>query len=137
MTKTELSAAVHARLAETKAALATLDNKTALDVTVLFPEWKTDTAYEAGERVRNGEKLYRCVQAHTSQADFVPPETPALWTEVARPGEIPVWKQPSGAQDAYQTGDKVWYPAKGDDVYKSLVDNNVWVPTMNDFWAKE
>lgn len=129
MTKTELTAAVNARLNETKAALATLDDETALDVTVLFPEWKADTAYEADERIRYEDKLYRCVQAHTSQADWIPPETPALWTEVAKPGEIPVWKQPTGAQDAYNKGDKVWYPDRGDKVYESLIDANVFSPT--------
>lgn len=128
MTKTELTAAVNARLNETKAALATLDDETAIDVTVLFPVWDVGKAYAADERIRYGEKLYRCVQAHTSQADWIPPETPALWTEVAKPGDIPVWKQPTGAQDAYMTGDKVWYPDRGDDVWISIVDNNTWTP---------
>ena len=53
---------------------------------------------------------------------------PALFTPVALPGEIPVWAQPSGAQDAYQTGDKVWYPDKQGSIYISIVDNNVWQP---------
>lgn len=34
----------------------------------------------------------------------------------------------TGAQDAYQTGDKVYYPGEGDTVYISTVDNNVWQP---------
>ena len=129
MTKTELTAAVNARLNETKAALATLDDETALDVTVLFPEWAVGKAYSLDERIRYGEKLYRCVQAHTSQSDWIPPETPALWTEVAKPGEIPVWKQPTGAQDAYNKGDRVWYPDKNTTVYESLIDANVFSPT--------
>jgi hypothetical protein len=74
------------------------------------------------------DKLYRCVQAHTSQADWTPDATPALWTEVAKPGEIPVWKQPTGAQDAYHKGDRVWYPEKNTTVYESLVDANVHSP---------
>lgn len=52
----------------------------------------------------------------------------ALWTEVAEPGAIPVWKQPTGAQDAYMTGDKVHYPDADGSVYISTVDNNVWSP---------
>ena len=128
MTKTELTAAVNARLNETKAALATLDDETALDVTVLFPEWAVGKAYAADERIRYGDKLYRCVQAHTSQADWTPDATPALWTEVAKPGEIPVWKQPTGAQDAYNKGDKVHYPTVSDPVYESLIDANVYSP---------
>lgn len=128
MTKTELTAAVNARLNETKAALATLDDETALDVTVLFPEWAVGKAYAADERIRYEDKLYRCVQSHTSQADWIPPKTPALWTEVAKPGEIPVWKQPTGAQDAYNKGDRVWYPDKNTTVYESLIDANVFSP---------
>ena len=130
MKKTELTAAVNARLAETNTALAKLDDETALDVLVLFQEWQSGKAYAADERIRYGDKLYRCVQAHTSQADWTPDVTPALWTEVAKPGEIPVWKQPSGAQDAYMKGDRVHYPTKEDPVYICTVDYNVYAPDV-------
>lgn len=109
-------------------AATSLDDSDALNAVELFPAWVTDTAYTADERIRYGDKLYRCVQAHTSQADWTPDAVPALWTEVALPGEIPVWKQPTGAQDAYNTGDKVHYPTADDPVYQSTIDNNVWSP---------
>lgn len=109
-------------------AAVSLSDKDALEAVELFPMWKTDTAYTAGIRVRYEDKLYKCVQAHTSQADWTPDQTPALWTEVAKPGEIPVWKQPTGAQDAYMSGDKVWYPERDTDVWVSTVDGNVWQP---------
>lgn len=111
-------------------ASASLPDEDALSAVELFPVWQIDTAYSAGIRVRYVDKLYRCEQAHTSEADWTPPAVPALWTEVAKPGEIPVWKQPTGAQDAYMTGDKVHYPAKDDPVYVSTVDNNTWAPTV-------
>lgn len=109
-------------------ASASLPDEDALEAVELFPAWQTDTAYSLGIRVRYGEKLYKCVQAHTSQPDWTPDKTPALWAEVAKPGEIPVWKQPTGAQDAYMTGDKVWYPEKDTTVWESTMDNNVWQP---------
>ena len=109
-------------------ASASLPDEDALEAVELFPAWMTDTAYTAGIRVRYGDKLYRCEQAHTSQADWTPPAVPALWTEVARPGEIPVWKQPTGAQDAYMTGDKVWYPERDTTVWESTMDYNVYQP---------
>ena len=109
-------------------AAVSLGDEDALEAVELFPAWKTDTAYAADDRIRYGEKLYRCVQAHTSQADWTPDVTPALWTEVAKPGEIPVWKQPTGSQDAYNKGDKVWYPEKNTTVFESTIDNNVWSP---------
>lgn len=109
-------------------AAASLDDADALEAVELFKAWYSGIAYVTDERVRYGDKLYRCVQSHTSQADWEPDRTPALWTEVAKPGEIPVWKQPTGAQDAYMTGDKVHYPTETDPVYISTVDNNVWAP---------
>ena len=109
-------------------AAVSLPDEDAVDAVELFPAWQTDKAYAADERIRYGDKLYRCVQAHTSQANWTPDATPALWTEIAKPGEIPVWKQPTGAQDAYQKGDRVWYPDRGTDIYVSTTDNNVWQP---------
>ena len=68
-------------------ASASLGDSDALDAVELFPVWQTDTAYTVGIRVRYGDKLYRCEQAHTSQADWTPDKTPALWTEVTKPGQ--------------------------------------------------
>ena len=44
------------------------------------------------------------------------------------PSDIPVWVQPTGAHNAYQTGDRVHYKTATDPVYESLVDGNVWSP---------
>ena len=107
-----------------------LSDEDALSGVELFPMWAAGVAYAADDRLRYGEKLYRCVQGHTSQEGWEPDVTPALWTEVALPGEIPVWKQPTGAQDAYAAGDKVHYPGASDPVYVSTVDNNVWAPDV-------
>ena len=109
-------------------AVVSIDDETALEAVELFPLWKVNTSYALGDRVRYEEQLYKVVQAHTSQADWAPDLTPALYTPVAEPGEIPVWKQPTGAQDAYMAGDKVHYPTKDDPVYESTMDNNVWSP---------
>jgi len=111
-------------------AAESLPDDDALEAVELFPMWGTGVSYTADERVSYADKLYRCVQSHTSQADWTPDTTPALWAEVAKPGEIPVWKQPTGAQDAYMTGDKVHYPGRDDPVYISTVDNNVWEPRV-------
>lgn len=109
-------------------ASASLDDTDALQAVELFAPWKVDTAYAVDDRIRYGGKLYRVVQAHTSQSDWTPDVTPALYTEIAEPGTIPVWRKPTGAQDAYTTGDKVHYPTADDAVWVSTVDNNVWEP---------
>ena len=113
-----------------------LPDTEALDCVTLFPEWAVGVTYVVDERVGYNEKLYRVVQAHTSQADWTPDVTPALFTEVAQPGEIPVWKQPTGAQDAYMKDDKVWYPEKDTTIYISLINNNVWAPGTAGLWEE-
>lgn len=111
-----------------EAAAVHLPDEEAVDSVELFPAWAEGTDYEAQTRVRYGGKLYRCEQSHTSQQDWTPDATPALWTEVARPGEIPVWRQPTGAQDAYNRGDRVHYPDADGPVYESTIDANVYEP---------
>lgn len=111
-------------------AAASLPDEDALDGVELFPRWAADIAVTAGERYSYDGKLYRCEQSHTTQEGWEPDITPALWTEVAKPGEIPVWKQPTGAQDAYMKGDKVHYPGESDPVYESEIDNNTWAPDV-------
>ena len=108
--------------------LPILTDEQAEAVTNMYPEWAAGTAYAEGDRRKYNGKLYRCVQAHTSQEGWEPPVTPALWVRTAQEGEIPVWVQPTGAQDAYNTGDKVHYPSTTDPVYESLIDANVYSP---------
>ena len=104
---------------------ANLSDEAALELPEAFPAWLAGKEYKVNDRVRYLDQLYKCVQEHTSQIDWVPSATPALWVEVARPGEIPEWKQPQGAADAYMKGDLVLYNGT---VYCSTVDTNVWPP---------
>lgn len=136
MTLMETLNAVNMRKIEIDIGLAKLSDETALEAIELFPAWVMDTWYEKGVRLRYGGKLYRVEQAHTSQADWLPDLTPALYTEVAEPGEIPVWRQPTGAQDAYRIGDKVHYPDEDGPVYVNTVDYNVYAPDVYG-WEKE
>ena len=105
-------------------AATSLNDETALSGIELFPLWKTGTDYAVGERVRYEQILFKCVQAHTSQEGWAPDVTPALWGEVSL-DEWPEWKQPTGAQDAYNKGDKV---SHNDKHWISSVDANVWEP---------
>lgn len=83
-------------------------------------------AYEAGDVRQRGGLLYRCVQAHTSQATWTPEDAPSLWTRIADPAqEWPEWIQPTGAHNAYAQGAKVSHGGKR---WVSDVDNNVWEP---------
>lgn len=111
-------------------ASASLSDSDALEAMELFDRWAAGVDYAADVRVRHEDKLYRCVQGHTSQTGWEPPNVPALWTQVAKPGEIPVWRQPSGAQDAYRLGDKVHYPDADGPVYVSTIDYNTYAPDV-------
>lgn len=105
-------------------AAASLSDAEALEVPTLFPAWEEGTAYAADTRVEYGGTLYRCVQAHTSQANWTPPTTPALWVAVSLE-EWPEWVQPTGAHDAYNVGAKVAHNGKH---WLSDMDGNVWEP---------
>ena len=105
-----------------------LSDEDALTAVELFPSWEVGKSYSQNARVLYDGKLYKVNQSHTSQADWTPDAVPALFSEVAKDGEIPVWKQPTGAQDAYNKGDKVHYPDADSTVYESLIDGNVWSP---------
>lgn len=102
----------------------TLDDATALTGVELFPAWATDTAYAVGDRVQYNGVLYKCVQAHTSQADWTPDATPALWVIVSIE-EWPEWIQPTGAHDAYDKDAKVSHNGKH---WKNTIDANVYEP---------
>lgn len=106
-------------------AAVSLPDEDALDAPEMYPHWREYMTLAVNDRIYYRDKLYRVVQAHTTQAGWEPDIAPALFTEVAKPGEIPDWKQPTGAQDAYMTGDKVRYDGK---VWVSTVDSNVWQP---------
>lgn len=105
-------------------AAVSLSDADALEAVELFAPWVVGAAYRVTERVRYGGKLYRCEQAHTSQSGWEPDAAPALWTEVSVE-EWPEWRQPTGAQDAYNTGDKVRH---NDRHWVSAVDANTWEP---------
>jgi len=109
------------------------DDTSALYEQALFPMWLFPFDYTVDFKCQafnsnNELKLYKCVQTHTSQSDWQPKDVPALFAVVAYPNEIPVFVQPTGAQDAYSIGDKVHFPTINDPVYESLINANVWSP---------
>lgn len=112
-----------------------LDDVTAMEHAELFTPWACPAQYRAGQLRRYEEdgKLYRCLQDHTSQADWTPDKTPSLWKCAADPAEEwPEWSQPIGAHDAYSAGDKV---SHGGAHWVSSADGNVWAPGVYG-WTK-
>ena len=60
----------------------TVDDNTALRMTEFYPEWTADTEYTAEYKAQRNGKLWRCIQAHTSQAGWEPENAASLWTEI-------------------------------------------------------
>ena len=60
----------------------TVDDNTALRMTEFYPEWAEGQDYTAGYKAQHGGKLWRCIQAHTSQAGWEPENAASLWTEI-------------------------------------------------------
>ena len=93
-----------------------------------YDTWAPGVAYIAGQVVAWNAQLYRCIQGHTSQAEWQP-TVAALWralgVSIENPTAVPEWVQPSGGHDAYNTGDRVRYQ---DGVWRSVVDANIYPP---------
>lgn len=111
---------------------ASLTEDKAIEVPAVFDGWQANKAYTQGEYFTYGTnsvgdpQLYKVVQAHTSQADWTPNITPSLYTALGlNETGYPLWAQPTGAHDAYNTGDIVDYNGT---LYISLIDGNIYLP---------
>lgn len=111
---------------------ASLTDEKALECVRLYRPYEVGKAYTVGEFFTYGvngvgdPQLYKVAQAHTSQADWTPDKAPALYTPIGLDDDgYPVWAQPTGAHDAYNTGDIVNYNGI---LYESLIDGNVYSP---------
>lgn len=60
----------------------TVDDNTALRMAEFYPEWAAGTDYAVGFKVQHHSRLFRCLQAHTSQDGWEPENVPALWEEI-------------------------------------------------------
>ena len=111
---------------------ASLSEEKAMEVATIYDPWAEGKAYSVGDFLTYGEnsvgdpQLYKVVQAHTSQADWRPDITPALYVAIGLDEQgYPVWSQPTGSHDAYNNGDIVEYNGT---LYQSLIDGNVYSP---------
>lgn len=59
-----------------------VDDDTAVRMTAFYPEWAKDTAYTIGYKVQYLGKLYKVVQAHTSQETWTPDITASLYERI-------------------------------------------------------
>lgn len=120
---------------------ASLTEEQAMEVATVYDPWQAGRSYAAGEYLTYGvnsvgdPQLYKAAQGHTAQADWLPDATTALYTPIGLTEEgYPVWSQPTGAHDAYNTGDIVDYNGV---LYESQIDGNTTVPGTDERWWAE
>ena len=78
---TRLKAIEYRRNIET--AVQSLNGNTAWEMLSFYPEWAENTEYTIGYKVHRGGRLWRCLQAHTSQAGWEPSTaTASIWEEI-------------------------------------------------------
>ena len=104
-----------------------LTDEQSVDVIDLFRAWDYPMQYVAGDKVRYADKLWKCLQDHTSQENWEPDKTPALWVEIAKPGEYREIKDAMLPTEAFALGEIGCWQTK-DNLYRSLIDNNVYTP---------
>jgi hypothetical protein len=106
----------------------TLTDEQALEVPLMFDEWKVGKGYTVGDRLLYNGELYKVITSHTSIETWTPNVAPSLFAKVLNEtldGSIPEWEQPNST-NGYTKGDKVMFEGK---TYESLIDNNVWSPS--------
>ena len=109
------------------------------NITSLFEPWEPGQDYLTDNILNYGNRLYRVLQDHTSQADWIPDEAYSLYVDITtrqigeETGEIQEWEQPDST-NPYNTGDKVIFEGV---VYESTIDGNVWSPTEHSSGWKE
>lgn len=118
---------------------ASLTDEQALEIATIYDPWVIGKAYVAGDFITYGTngvgdpQLYKVNQTHTSQADWTPDAVPSLYSAIGLTEQgYPVWSAPTGAHDAYNTGDIVDHNAT---LYESLIDGNTTVPGSDErYW---
>lgn len=104
-----------------------LTDEQAVKVLDLYLPWESGTDFAVDDMRRHADKLYRCLQAHTSQADWTPDAVPALWVEIVPAGEYREIKDRMLPTEAFALGEVGWYQTK-DNLWESLIDANVYTP---------
>lgn len=118
---------------------ATLTEEQALICVRLYRPWEIGKVYSVGDFLTYGvngvgdPQLYKVVLNHTSQADWTPDANPTLYDAIGLDDSgYPVWAQPTGAHDAYNTGDIVNHNGT---LYISKINGNSTAPGSDDrYW---
>jgi hypothetical protein len=104
------------------------DDIVALSIQEFYDIWEVGVSYSVGRYITHNDILYKVLTEHMSQAEWTPDVSPSLFAKVLidPSGEtIPEWVRPDST-NAYMIGDKVMFE---NNIYESIIDNNIWSPT--------
>lgn len=107
---------------------STFTDEQALAVKDIYEPFEVGRTYKKDEFFTYNGELFKVVKDHTSEAQWVPGETgtESLYTKITlNDAGYPIWKQPTGAHDAYNIGDIVEYNGQ---LYKSKINGNTYAP---------
>lgn len=104
-----------------------LTDEQALENKMLYQLWAVGVTLAADARVRYGDKLYKVLQEHTTQENWTPDATPALYVEVAPAGEYREIRENMLPTEAFALNEIGWWQSE-DNLYKSLIDANTYTP---------
>ena len=108
-----------------------LDDQTSLAAKCLHPAWSSGNSYSAGYKVQYSGRLWKVIQAHTSQEGWEPENVPALFTEITEShagtmeDPIPYNNNMELTSGLYYSQDGVTYRctrSTGQPVYNALAD---------------
>lgn len=118
-----------------------LPDTNAMEIADLYESYTVGKTYPVGYIFKYGvnadgeTQLYSVLQEHTSQEEWLPDKSPALYKAIGFTDDgVSVWTQPLGSSDAYMAGDVVEHKGA---IWESTIDGNVWEPGVYGWEQKE
>lgn len=99
-----------------------LPEEKALESVELFPKWESTKNYEAGDKVRYNEKLYKCYNKISANPTWTPDVVPAFWEVIAKPSEEGTLENPITAEVSMRYFKDKYY-LEGEDIYLCVRDD--------------
>ncbi len=110
-------------------AMASVDDKTASEAPDLFPALKSNgSLVSAGTRINWHGTIKRAAVDLWATAENDPDHAPVLWEDIAYRGGYRIIPETITAGTAFAKGECGWW---GDELYKSLLDANVYTPAQH------
>lgn len=110
-----------------EAAMASIEDKVASEVTELSPTLKQDgKLVSSGTRINWNGVLKRAAVNLYDTAENNPDNAPTLWEDILYKDGIRIIPETITAGTAFAKDELGWWEDK---IYISLLDNNVWTPT--------